>query len=246
MGGMMMPNGQIVGSYRAPSAPRPGPLNATPVAGMGTRNATQADPTVSAWMKRLQGEHATQSANVNAPLHADTQRMMDRSATNIADQGAAARNTMDENLARRGIAGGGLEAQMQRDLAASTQRAQAQAGADIVMRQQERQDTVNLQRQGLANQLLAAGVGAANMPAQLALQQQGLSLNQMSLEAQMQAERERLRQMDLERQAREAQLLNQYQQQTGVPVYGGGTGSPRTSPGGLGGSGTSSGLGGIG
>jgi hypothetical protein len=45
--------------------------------------------------------------------------------------------------------------------------------------------------------------------------------------------------MDLERQAREAQLLNQQQYQTGVPVYGGTT---RTVPrGSLGSGGTSSG-----
>jgi hypothetical protein len=176
--------------------------------GADVTSTSAVDPGVQGAIGALNAATKEQMAGAKDPLTADTQRMINVAGSDISDRFAGAGESLAADMARRGISGSGVEGTKRADLSEASQRAQARSTADITMRQQERQDEMNLARTGMANNLLTAGVNASVLPAQLALQQQGLGLQQMGLaqggqnmSLQAQLERDRMAQQDRQFQA---------------------------------------------
>jgi hypothetical protein len=213
----------------------PFPTSQTPSSGThSTASSTAAaDPNVTRSLEAL----AAQAAALGTPIDVsgETQQMVDRSGSDIADRTAGAQGSLEEQMARRGIGGSGVAGAGARQLVESSQRDAAREGTNIRLAQAQRQQDMNMRRQDQLNSVLGMQANAAMGPAQLALQQQQFGMQQASLEFQMQMERERARQADMERQRREAEALNNQTRSMPAPLtpqqmadgYGGNSGGGR-------------------
>ena len=116
-------------------------------------------------------------AQYQARMGSDTtQRAIDRSTGAIADSAALLGKDAKANLASRGALGSGVgAAYIQKNITAPAQRQAAGAAADITLAAEKRKDDLTL-----------GGLGIARAPADLALQQQGLALQQYATNAQIQ------------------------------------------------------------
>lgn len=188
-----------------------------------TTNTANADPTLQKFLTTFDQRYQQLKGLENKPLTSDTNRMIDRSTSAISDQAAGLQSGLDESLARRGVGGGpGIAAGAANSLAQNAQRLQAGASADILMKQQDKQDTLDVTRMGMTNGLLGLGLQGALAPAQLGLQQQGLNLQQQQAQQQAEFERRRLEQADADRRMREMLAAQQMSTYTPPPpVYGG-------------------------
>lgn len=179
-----------------------------PGVGVGTltnasANNAGVDAAVGALAQRtqqLQGRETavdpnlqTQIGRLGERLSTDTtQRAMDRAGSGARDAAAGINRTKDYELSRRGVAGGGAEGGARTMISDAATRAAAKASADIQSGELARRDALvlggqgimaapgqqQLQREGNVNALTTAGVGAAAVPADLALKQQGLGIQQ--------------------------------------------------------------------
>lgn len=135
----------------------------------------------------------TQIGRLDERLSTDTtQRAVDRATGRARSAAAGMQGALSEDLARRGVSGGGYEGRRRSQISDAAARATAKAAADIEMGELARKDALvlggqqimaapgqeRLTREGQTNALVKEGVSAAEIPARLGLEQQGLGLRQ--------------------------------------------------------------------
>lgn len=189
------------------SSGNPGGGPATPAAVPTLTNTGAASPEITAALDRLKvrtdlsgtREGAvdpnlqTQINRLGDRLSTDTtERAVDRATSRARDAAAGMQGALDERFARSGGAGGGVEGRGRTQISDAAARAQAKAAADIEMGELARKDALvlggqhimaapgqeRLIREGATDKLTLAGVDASRIPADLALQQQGLGIRQ--------------------------------------------------------------------
>lgn len=153
------------------------------VTGAGGSNTAAPNADISAFQQMYKDRY-TQLQNANKPNDALTKRMQDLTGGQIQDASAGAQQQLSENLARRGVAGGGVENDLRGRVAESAQRAGAAAKANIAIGRAGQEEQANLARDQQLNSLLLGGTGVAGMNAQLQLANQELALRQYQIEQQ--------------------------------------------------------------
>lgn len=133
--------------------------------GGGISNTAAPDPNMSWLVDKFKDRFSSDN----------TQRAIDRSNAAIADSAALLGKDARANLAARGALGSGVgAAYIQKRITEPAQREAAGRAADISMDAERRLDALTL-----------GGAGLMAKPAELALQQQGLALNQYNTDAQL-------------------------------------------------------------
>ena len=149
-------------------------------------NTAAPDPLLSSAIKTFQDRAKADN----------TKRATDKVFSGAKSAAAGLNNDLDAQMARRGIGGSGLDARARTQVSEAAARAAAGGAANIQLGQQDRLD-----------RLAQAGAGIAAMPAQLALQQQGLGIQQMSLQNQAQNQQA---QLAMQQQAAQQQQMQNW------------------------------------
>lgn len=153
-------------------------------------NTAAADPLLQSAIKTFQDRAKADN----------TKRATDRVFGAAKGGAAALNNDLDAQMARRGIGGSGLDARARTQVSEAAARAAAGGAANIQLGQQDRLD-----------RLAQAGTQVAMMPANLALQQQGLGIQQLSLQNQAQNQQAQLAmQQQAQQQAQQQQQMQNW------------------------------------
>jgi hypothetical protein len=183
----------------------------------GFVNRTQPDPNVQQYTRGFFDRYRDLLSTQNEPNTVDTQRLINQSNATIADQAAGAAQAGNIRAAQlgRGAEGGAFFADK---VAERSGRAQNTNAATISLEQQRAQDARNDRRRSEANAFFLGGLGAATAPADLALRQQGLGLEQIRTQSGVNQAQNSQSNQDLAQFIAMANLFNQQPQQQRTPA----------------------------
>lgn len=156
-----------------PQQPPPRPYNLV--------NQAAPDPYLqdfhNQWKSRL-GELRADEGALRTEHDARTKQMIASARGDISDAAAGAGASLSEDLARRGVAGAGVEAGQRAGLSEASQREQARASTNIALDQNRNYEAQRFARQQALNQFLSGGLASAGAIGQRQLEGQRLGLDQ--------------------------------------------------------------------
>lgn len=147
-------------------------------------NAT-TDPYLKEYLdtwKRRAGELQADEGRLRAESDARTKQLVTQATGDISDRAAGANAALSEDLARRGVAGSGVETGQRSGISGASQRQQARAATDITLAQNQAYENQKLARQQQQNAFIASGLSAAGSIGNNMLDQQRVGLQQQALQ----------------------------------------------------------------
>jgi hypothetical protein len=146
-------------------------------------NTAAANPDLQRLQQMYQDRYA-QLQKGNKPNDELTTRMMNLASGKINDSAAGAQQQLSENLARRGVAGGGVEQDLRGRVGESAQRAAAGARANIAVGRAGQEEQASLARDQNLSNFVLGGSQIAGAQSQLQLANQELALRQYQIQQQ--------------------------------------------------------------